>query len=95
MAYGYTGFERQDSRTSGEGRYSHRIQQAGLMMVWPFRKPRNKSRKDEEIKGLELEVSRERTKLYSNLDHLDRVVQSPAFDTMVQRSLKLLKGGGN
>ena len=65
------------------------------MMVWPFRKPRNKSRKDEEIKGLELEVSRERTKLYSNLDHLDRVVQSSDFDTMVQRSLKLLKGNQN
>ena len=65
------------------------------MMVWPFRKPRNKSRKDEEIKGLELEVSRERTKLYSNLDHLDRVVQSSDFDTMVQRSLKLLKGNKN
>ena len=65
------------------------------MMVWPFRKPRNKSRKDEEIKGLELEVSRERTKLYSNLDHLDRVVQSSDFDTMVQRSLKLLKGNHN
>lgn len=59
--------------------------------MWPFGNNRRKDKDAKEVTGLELAVSRERTKLYSTLDTLDRVVHSPAFDLMVQRSLKLME----
>ncbi len=59
--------------------------------MWPFRKRERTIMEEAEVKGLRLDVSRERTKLYSNLAKLDSVVKSDALDAMVQRSLKLME----
>lgn len=91
MADGYAGTERQNLSLGGESRYRHRDQQAGLLSMWPFGLTKKKPSKEHKIEELKLAVSRERTKLFSNLENLDRVTQSHDFDAMVQRSLRLME----
>lgn len=56
-----------------------------------FRKPEKVESKTNEIRQLELDVSRERTKLFGSLAVLDTVSKSDDFEFMVQRSLKLME----
>lgn len=56
-----------------------------------FRKPEKVESKTKEIRQLELDVSRERTKLFGSLAVLDTVSKSDDFEFMVQRSLKLME----
>lgn len=61
------------------------------MNWWPFKSHRKAPSREKEIHRLQLDVSRERTKLYASLDALDHVGQSTDFDLMVSRSLKLME----
>lgn len=61
-------------------------------MFWPFkRRERKPIVESPEITHLSLQVSRERTNLYTNLEKLDRVVESHDFDEMVKSTLKLME----
>lgn len=45
-------------------------------MVWPFSKSGKKLRKNKEVETLEVEISKERTKLYGNLVRLEDATRS-------------------
>jgi hypothetical protein len=58
--------------------------------MWPFHKERKHPKEDDTIKQLKLDVSRERTKLFSTLTTLDTIAKSSDFEDMVHRSLQLM-----
>lgn len=58
--------------------------------MWPFHRERKPAKEDDTIKQLKLDVSRERTKLFSTLTTLDTIAKSSDFEDMVHRSLQLM-----